>query len=37
VKFEQIQQALEGVPIMTSAQGRVIYDHVLESKPTDIL
>lgn len=37
MRFEQIQQALEGVPIMTAAQGRVIYDHVLESKPTDIL
>jgi predicted O-methyltransferase YrrM len=37
VKFEQIQQAVEGVPIMTPAQGQVIYEHVLETGPTNIL
>jgi predicted O-methyltransferase YrrM len=37
VEFERIQQAVEGVPIMTAAQGRIIYDHVLETKPTDVL
>jgi predicted O-methyltransferase YrrM len=37
VRFEDIQRAVEGVPIMTPAQGRVIYDHVLDNKPRDIL
>src|SRR3954470_14611095 len=37
MKFDQIKQALHGVPIMTAAQGKVIYEHVLEAKPVEIL
>jgi predicted O-methyltransferase YrrM len=37
MKFDEIKQALEGVPIMTPAQGKVIYEHVLEAKPVEIL
>jgi predicted O-methyltransferase YrrM len=37
MEYERIRAAVEGVPIMTPAQGRVIYEHVLESGATDIL
>jgi predicted O-methyltransferase YrrM len=37
MKFDQIREALDGVPIMTPAQGQVIYEHILETQPTDIL
>jgi predicted O-methyltransferase YrrM len=37
MKFDEIQQAVTGVPVMTAAQGRVIYDHVLATEPEHIL
>jgi hypothetical protein len=37
VEFERIRQAVEGVPVMTPAQGRVIYDHVMQAQPTHVL
>jgi predicted O-methyltransferase YrrM len=37
MQFEAIRQAVEGVPIMTPAQGRVVYDHVLRNEVCDIL
>jgi predicted O-methyltransferase YrrM len=35
--FDRIQQAVEGVPVMTPAQGRIVYDHVLANNVTDVL
>ena len=32
-----MEKAVEGIPHMSPAQGRVMYDHILETKPTDIL
>jgi predicted O-methyltransferase YrrM len=37
VKFEAVRDAVAGIPIMSEAQGRVIYDHVLEHSVKDIL
>jgi predicted O-methyltransferase YrrM len=37
VKFEEVEKAVAGIPHMSPAQGRVMYDHILEAKPTDIL
>lgn len=37
MKYEEVEQAVRGIPHMSPAQGRVMYDHVLETKPTDIL
>jgi Methyltransferase domain len=37
VEFERIKQALEGVPVMTPTQGRIVYDHVIQTRPTHVL
>jgi predicted O-methyltransferase YrrM len=37
MKLEQVQQAVKGVPVMEPAQGRAIYEHVLEAEPVEIL
>lgn len=37
MKFDRIQQAVEGVPVMTAAQGRLIYDHVMETRAEHVL
>jgi predicted O-methyltransferase YrrM len=37
VRFEDVAQAVEGVPWMSSHQGRLIYEHVLAERPETIL
>jgi predicted O-methyltransferase YrrM len=37
MKLEQVQDAVQGVPHMEPAQGRVIYEHVLAEQPVEIL
>lgn len=37
MEFEQIQQAVAGLPVMTPAQGRLVYDHVLATEAEHIL
>jgi predicted O-methyltransferase YrrM len=37
VKFDEIAEAVRGVPIMTPMQARAIYDHIIEMRPVDIL
>jgi Methyltransferase domain len=37
LKLEQVQEAVRGIPHMELAQGRVIYEHVLEEQPIEIL
>jgi predicted O-methyltransferase YrrM len=37
MEFDRIKQAVEGVPVMSAVQGRVVYDHVLESECTNII
>ncbi|MCW2958643.1 MAG: hypothetical protein JWP18_1446 [Solirubrobacterales bacterium] len=35
--FDEIREAVRGVPVMTPAQGRTIYDHVLRTQPEHVL
>jgi predicted O-methyltransferase YrrM len=37
VKFEQVEQAVRGIPHMTAEQGRLVYDHILEHGHRDLL
>jgi predicted O-methyltransferase YrrM len=37
MKFDEIASILDGVPFMTLAQARAMYDHVLETEPREIL
>jgi len=37
MKFEDVEAAIRGVPLMTPAQGRAIYDHVIATKPDQVL
>jgi predicted O-methyltransferase YrrM len=35
--FEDVARAIEGVPFMSPAQGRIVHDHVVESGARDVL
>jgi predicted O-methyltransferase YrrM len=37
MKFDQVADAVRGVPFMTLAQGRAIYDHVIKTRPEQVL
>ena len=37
MKFQEVADAVQGVPIMSAEQGRAIYTHVLESAPGEVL
>lgn len=37
MKLDRIQEAVAGVPVMTAAQGKVIYDHVIATRPEHVL
>jgi predicted O-methyltransferase YrrM len=35
--FDSVRKAVEDVPVMSAAQGRVVYDHIIESECTNVL
>lgn len=35
--FDQIKEAVDGVPVMSAAQGRVVYDHIMDCECTNVL
>jgi len=37
MEFDQVADAVRGIPIMTLAQGRAIYDHVIKTRPEQVL
>ena len=37
MKFEDVAEAVRGLPVMTPEQGRIIYDHIRETKPQEAL
>lgn len=37
MKFDEIAGAVRGVPIMTPMQARAIYDHIIETRPNEVL
>jgi predicted O-methyltransferase YrrM len=37
VKFEAVTEAVRGVPVMSIPQGRAIYDHIIETRPENVL
>ncbi|MCT7958188.1 class I SAM-dependent methyltransferase [Laspinema palackyanum] len=37
MKFEEVKQLLEGVPFMTPAQGKIIYDFIIDNKVSNCL
>jgi predicted O-methyltransferase YrrM len=37
MEFEAVAEAVRGIPFMTPEQGRIVYDHVRESRPAEAL